>query len=125
MSGYRDYQSLLPQHFPSVRVRSERGNVAVVEEHMNMGGIELVVMAKHVSVEPELHEVFVIGGDAKGSHIRQRFAEVPAGTRVTAGVDIRLRGRMRVHGVFGARDRFRQDYSRILDDFARIAAGVG
>ena len=62
----KDY---LPQHFPSVRIRSVRGNVAVVEEHMNLGERELLIMAKHVSEEPVLHDVFVIGGDAKGSHI--------------------------------------------------------
>ena len=66
-SNFENYQKLLPQHFPSVRVRSIRNDIAVVEEHMILGDKELVIMAKHVSQKTcYLHEVFVIGGDAKG-----------------------------------------------------------
>ena len=71
LSNYEDYQKLLPQYFPSIRVRSVRNNVSVVEEHLNLGDKELVIMAKHVIEEPVLHDVFVIGGDAKG-HLRGR-----------------------------------------------------
>ncbi|MCH9657142.1 polyketide cyclase, partial [archaeon] len=70
-SNYENYQSLVPQHYPSVRVRSVRGDLAVVEEHFNLGTTEMLVMARHVSTKPVLHEIFIIGGDAKGSHIRQ------------------------------------------------------
>ena len=36
-SNYENYQKLVPQHFPSVRIRSVRGELAVVEEHFNLG----------------------------------------------------------------------------------------
>ena len=80
----------MPQHFPSVRVRSVRGNVSVVEEYMNLGDRELLIMAKHVTTEPVLHEVFVIGGDAKGSHIKQQFIKISQGTRIIVDVDFKL-----------------------------------
>ncbi len=47
-----------------------RGNVSVVEEHLILGGTELLIMARHVSQKPILHSVFVIGGDARGSQIK-------------------------------------------------------
>ena len=75
LSNFENYQKLLPQHFPSIRVRSTRDNVSVVEEHMNLGENELVIMAKHVTEKPIFHEVFVIGGDAKGSHFKEEFVE--------------------------------------------------
>ena len=119
LSNYENYQKLIPQHFPSIRVRSVRGNISVVEEHMNLGDLELVIMAKHVTTEPALHEVFVIGGDAKGSYIKQQFIEVSEGTKIIVDVDLKLKGKMKMSSMFG-KNKFEQDYAKILDDFAKI-----
>ena len=120
LSNYENYEKLIPQHFPSVRVRSVRGNISVVEEHMNLGDRELVIMAKHVTKEPVLHEVFVIGGDARGSHIKQQFIEISEGTKIIVDVDFKLKGKMKISNVFG-KNKIEQDYAKILDDFVKIA----
>lgn len=120
LSNYKNYQKLIPQHFPSIRVRSVRENISVVEEHMNLGDLELVIMAKHVTTEPVLHEVFVIGGDIKGSYIKQQFIEVSEGTKIIVDVDLKLKGKMKMSSMFG-KNKFEQDYAKILDDFAKIA----
>ncbi len=120
LSDYENYQKLIPQHFPSVRVRSIRENISVVEEHMNLGDKELVIMAKHVSEKPVLHEVFVIGGDAKGSHIKEQFIEVSEGTKIIIDVDLKLKGKMMMSSMFG-KSKFEEDYAKILDDFVKIA----
>jgi len=120
LSNYENYQKLIPQHFPFVRVRSVRGNVSVVEEHMNLGDRELLIMAKHVTEEPALHEIFIIGGDAKGSHIKQQFIEVSEGTKIIVDVDLKLKGKMKMSSMFG-KNKFEEDYAKILDDFAKIA----
>ena len=120
LTNYENYQKLLPQHFPSIRVLSVRGNVSVVEEHMNLGDQELIIMAKHVTEEPVTHEVFVIGGDAKGSYINQQFSEISDKTKIMVDVDLKLKGKMKVSSIFG-KNKFEQYYSNILDDFAKIA----
>ena len=120
LSNYENYEKLMPQHFPSVWVRSVRGNVSVVEEHMNLGDRELVIMAKHVTTEPILHEVFVIGGDAKGSYIKQQFIEISQGTKVIVDVDFKLKGKMKMSSIFG-KNKIEEDYAKILDDFVKIA----
>ena len=120
LANYKNYQKLIPQHFPSVRVRSVRGNISVVEEHMNLGKIELLIMAKHVSTEPALHEIFVIGGDAKGSHIRQQFIEISDGTKIIVDVDLKLGRKIKISNIFG-KNKFKEDYLKILDDFAKIS----
>jgi len=119
LSNYENYEKLVPQHFPSVRVRSVRGNVSVVEEHMNLGDKELVIMAKHVTKEPVLHEVFVIGGDAKGSYIKQQFIEISEGTKIIVDVDFKLKGKMKISSMLG-KNKIEQDYAKILDDFVKI-----
>ena len=99
-SNYENYQKLIPQHFPSIRIRSVRGNVSVVEEHMNLGETELVIMAKHVTEQPVVHEVFIIGGDAKGTHIKEEFIEIPTGTKILIDVDLKLKGKMKLSNIF-------------------------
>ena len=120
LSNYENYQKLIPQHYPFVRVRSVRGNVSVVEEHMNLGNSELLIMAKHVTKEPVLHEIFIIGGDVKGTHIKQQFIKVSEGTKIIVDVDLKLNGKMKISNIFG-NNKFEQDYAKILDDFAKIA----
>ena len=120
LSNYENYQKLIPQHYPFVRVRSVRGNISVVEEHMNLGNSELLIMAKHVTKEPVLHEIFIIGGDVKGTYIKQQFIKVSEGTKIIVDVDLKLNGKMKISNIFG-NNKFEQDYAKILDDFAKIA----
>ncbi len=120
LSNYENYPKLIPQHFPFVRVRSVRGNISVVEEHMNLGDKELLIMAKHITEKPVLHEIFIIGGDIKGSHFKQQFIKVSEGTKIIVDVDLKLNGKMKMSYIFGT-NKFEQDYAIILDDFTKIA----
>ena len=118
-SSYENYQKILPQHFPSIRLRSVRENVAVVEEHMNLGDKEFVVMAKHVEEKISLHEVFIIGGDLKGSHISQQFIEIGNQTKVILNIKFKFWGRMKLSNIFG-KSKIQEDYVKIVDDFINI-----
>ena len=121
-ANYEAFEKILPQYFPSIRVRSKRDNVSVVEEHIRVAGRELVMMTKHVTKYPELHEVFVIGGDAKGSHIVERYETVPEGTKITVDADIKLKGVMKIAGLLGKK-KILNGFSTIMDEFAKIAEG--
>ncbi len=120
LSNYENYQKLLPHHFPSIRIRSVRDNTSVVEEHMNFGGREMIIMAKHVSNEPVLHEIFVIGGDLKGSYFKQQFIEISKKTKIIVDVNLKFKGIMKFSETFRT-DKFEKNYREILDDFAKIA----
>ena len=121
-ANYEEFEKTLPQYFPSIRVRSQRDNVAVVEEHLRVAGKELVMMTKHVTTYPELHEVYVIGGDAKGSKIIEKYEIVPEGTKITVDADIKLKGVMKIAGLFGKK-KILNSFSKIMDEFAKIAEG--
>jgi len=97
-----------------------RGDVSVVEEHLILGGMELLIMAKHVSQKPILHEMIVIGGDGKGSKIKQEFIELENGTKILVDVDLKFKGKMRISVMFG-KNNFKQDYDDVLDDFVKLA----
>ena len=119
-ANYENFEKTLPKYFPSIRVRSVRNNVAVVEEHIRLAGRELVMMTKHVTKYPELHEVFVIGGDAKGSKIIERYESVKGGTKVTVDVDLKLQGPLRIAAFFG-KSKIQKGFVKIMDEFAKIA----
>jgi len=119
-SNFENYQKLLSQHFPSVRVRSIRNDTAVVEEHLILGDKELVIMAKHVIESPLLHEIFVIGGDAKGSHIKEQFLDHSDGTKILIDVNLKLKGKMKISELF-TKNNVEENYSKIINDFVKIA----
>ena len=114
-SNYEDYEKLIPQYFPSIRIRSVRGNTAVVEEHLKLGDLELVLMSKHVATPFVLHEVYVIGGKSKGSYIKQKFVEIPEGTKILIDVDLKLTGLMKIPKVLD-KSKLIENYSNLLND---------
>ncbi|MEM3144165.1 MAG: polyketide cyclase [Candidatus Nitrosotenuis sp.] len=120
IANYENFASILPQYFKSIRVRSIRGNTAVVEEHLQIGSRELVMMTKHVTTYPETHTVTVIGGDAKGSRFVEHFSKIQEGTHLVVEADIKLSGTMKLAGIFGKR-KIVSEFSKIIDEFARIA----
>ena len=114
-SNYEDYEKLIPQYFPSIRIRSVRGNTAVVEEHLKLGDLELVLMSKHVATPFVLHEVYVIGGKSKGSYIKQEFVEIPEGTKILIDVDLKLTGLIKIPKVLD-KSKLIKNYSDLLND---------
>ena len=114
-TNYENFQKLLPQHYPSIRTISVRGNVSVVEEHLRLGQKELVMMVKHILEQPILHETFVIGGDAKGTHIVTKYEHLPNGTKMIIEIDWKLKGIMKLSGLFNK--NILNNYSKIIDDF--------
>ncbi len=52
VTNFQEFEKILPKYFPSIRVRSVRGDTAVVEEHVRLAGKEIVMMTKHVTKYP-------------------------------------------------------------------------
>ena len=120
VANYEQFQKILPKYFPSIRVLSVRDDTSIVEEHLRVAGRELVMMTKHVTKYPELHEVFVIGGDAKGSHIIERYESVKDGTKITVEANLNLSGPLRLVAFF-SRSKIKNGFAKIMDEFAKIA----
>ena len=118
-SNYENYQKLVPQYYPSIRIRSVRDDIAVVEEHLILGDLELLFMAKHVAKPSVLHEIYVIGGKSRGSYIRQEFIEIPEGTKILVDVNLKLTGNMRIPKLLD-KSKLSKNYSNLMDDFAKI-----
>ena len=118
-SNYENYPKLVPQYYSSIRIRSVRDNIAVVEEHLLLGDLELLFMSKHVAKPSVLHEVYVIGGKSRGSYIRQEFVEIPEGTKILVDANLKLTGNMRIPKLLD-KSKLSKNYSNLIDDFAKI-----
>lgn len=120
VANYEKYEKVLPKYFPSIRVRSIRENVAIVEEHLRLGQKELVMTTKHVTKYPESHEIIVLGGDAKGSHIMETYEKADNGTKLVIDANIKLKGASIFSGLF-SKSKIREQYAGMMDEFCVIA----
>ena len=77
-------------------------------------------MAKHIIEKPTLHETFIVGGDAKGSHITENFQQTSNGTKITVTVDFKSKGKMRLSGMF-SKGKFENEFPKIYDKLILIA----
>ena len=88
-SNYEMFPKIISRYYPSVIVRSRRGDVAVVAEHLRLLDKEFIIMAKHSVKQPNLHETVVVGGDIKGSYINEQFFAVPEGTKLKIEAELK------------------------------------
>lgn len=118
VTNYENFQKILPQYYLSVRSVSVRENTSLVEEHLLINGRELVMMAKHVINEPVLHEIFIVGGDAKGTHISSRYEQLAYGTKLILEIKWKINGMMKIRDFSGK--KIAKEYSKIIDKFIEI-----
>lgn len=119
-TNYKSLQKILPQFFPSIRIISVRSNTILVEEHLKLAGKEFIVMAKHVVDEPNNHDIFIIGGDLKGTHITERYEQTSNGTRIRVIGNFKPKVSMRLAGFF-SKTKVENEFSKIMDELILIA----
>lgn len=120
VANFENLQNTLPRYFPSIRIRSVRENTAVVEEHLRLGNKEFIMMTKHITKYPEIHEIFVIGGDAKGTHITEKYEKMGDTTKLVVDADIKLGGFLKILSIF-SRKKIKTEFNQIIDEFTKLA----
>jgi hypothetical protein len=117
-TDFESFTSKLPQYFKLIRIRSVREFTSVIEIHGKIAGKEFAVMTKNVIKPPEIHETFVLSGNARGSHFTKKYETILDGTRITIDIDLKLRGLLRLAGIFSA-NKIKEIIKEYFDDFAR------
>jgi coenzyme Q-binding protein COQ10 len=120
VANFENLQNVLPRYFPSIRIRSVRENTAILEEHIRLGNKEFIMMAKHVTKYPELHEIFVIGGDAKGTHIIEKYEKAGEATKLIVDADIKLGGFLKILSLF-SKKKIKTEFIQIFDELGKLA----
>ena len=90
VTNFEDFERLLPEFYPSIVIKSIRDESSLVSEHLKLADKEFVIMAKHFSLPPERHVMRVVGGDIKGSYIKERFVRTAHGTKIIVEAELNL-----------------------------------
>jgi len=120
ITDFENLPSKLPEFFKSIKVVSKEGNTIVTEESAKMAGRDITQTTKHVLTPPERHEVFILDGDAKDSHIVETYESVSDGTKVTVDGDFNLAGKLKLVG-FLAKGKIEKSIGEVIDALAKIA----
>lgn len=118
-TDYEAFPSLMPGRFLDVRVRSRRGQVAVVEERIRIAGRTLHMLARHEAVGTT-HSVAVLGGPARGSTFSEEYLGSDGGTVMRLEALVRLRGIFALARPF-AGGRIRREITSGAEEFAAAA----
>ena len=118
-TDYNSFQKFFPELYTSFRVVSSRPETTLAEAHLVLDGKEFVVMQRHQIKEPNIHEIFFVGGDAKGTYISETYEDIGTGTKITMSVDFK-KGKLNLSKLISG-NKFEEDYSKILDKLIKIA----
>ena len=108
ISNFENYERLLPNYYPSVRIKSVRDESSLVAEHLKLHDKEFVIMAKHFNDPPHRHEMRVIGGDIKGSYIIEKIIPFESETKIIVEAKINTGKRFNILK--------NADYKKALED---------
>ena len=110
-SNYELFTKIIPEYYSSILQRSLRGNVAIVAEHLKLLDEEFVIMTKHIITPYDSHESIVVGGDVKGSYIKENFTSKENGTLLQVEAEIKLKSCKKLMNYFKGKN-----FDRALDD---------
>lgn len=117
ITNFENLPKIIPSFFKFTNIKSSRDNVLVVEQHVQIGSEDFVMMTKHVLNKPNVHEMFVVGGDAKGTHITEHFTAVQEGTKMNVHVDFKLKGTSKISNLIRPKN-YKQNFIAAYDEFA-------
>ena len=109
----------LPKIFKSVTILSKDKYSIITEEFVVMVGRKITQKVRHVVKAPSIHEVFILEGDAKDSHIVENYESSGKETKITINADFKLSGNLKVLG-FLAKRVIKKSIEETLDEFAKI-----
>ena len=110
-SNYELFAKIIPEYYSSIVKRSLRGNVSIVAEHLKLLDEEFVIMTKHIITPYDSHESIVVGGDVKGSYIKENFTSKENGTLLQVEAEIKLKSCKKLMNYFKGKN-----FDRALDD---------
>ena len=119
ITDFENLPSKLPQIFKSIKIISRKDNSVITEEFVRMAGRDITQKVKHVLQPTDKHEVFILEGDAKGSHIVETYEETSEGTKIIVEGDFTLAGKLNLLG-FLAKLKIEKNINKVMDEFAEI-----
>ena len=96
LTDFENFEKILPEYYTSITTKSIREESSLVVEHLHLAGNEFIIMAKHFMKSPNIHEMRVVGGDIKGSHIIEKINDLDGKTKITVDANINISKRTKI-----------------------------
>ena len=87
-----NFHNVMPEYFKSLKIIQNYSNEKIVLESIDFLGRKIEIKSKHVIIPPNLHEVFILTGPAKGTSFIEKYESNPTGTDISISVDLKLNG---------------------------------
>ena len=87
-----NFHNVMPEYFKSLKIIQNSSNEKIVLESIDFLGRKIEIKTKHVIIPPNLHEVFILNGPAKGTSFIEKYESNPTGTDISISVDLKLNG---------------------------------
>ncbi len=87
-----NFHKVMPEYFKSLKIIENTSNEKIVLESIDFLGRKIEIKTKHVIIPPNLHEVFILNGPAKGTSFIEKYESNPTGTDISISVDLKLNG---------------------------------
>ena len=87
-----NFHKVMPEYFKSLKIIQNSSNEKIVLESIDFLGRKIEIKTKHVIIPPNLHEVFILTGPAKGTSFIEKYESSPTGTDISISVDLKLNG---------------------------------
>ena len=87
-----NFHKVMPEYFKSLKIIQNSSNEKIVLESIDFLGRKIEIKTKHVIIPPNLHEVFILTGPAKGTSFIEKYESNPTGTDISISVDLKLNG---------------------------------
>ena len=93
-TNIQNFDKILPNYFKSLKVIDQNGDQSVVVEEIRFMKVSLKLKTKHVVIMPDIHEIHILSGPAKGTTFTEKYVSLNSGTLVSIDVKLVL------HGIF-------------------------
>ena len=87
-----NFHKVMPEYFKSLKIIQNSSNEKIVLESIDFLGRKIDIKTKHVIIQPNIHEVFILTGPAEGTSFIEKYESGPTDTDISIVVDLKLNG---------------------------------
>lgn len=120
ITDFENFPKVLPDYFKDIQILNAKGNEYNIQEKIKFFGKNFDVNTKHIVKEPNIHEVYILSGPAKGSKFIENFQIIPKGTKITIDVEYRINGILKILSYF-IKLKIKKDMIKTFDAFLHAA----
>lgn len=121
IADVRTYPIISPDHFISVKVVNQSGNIIYAEEQVREKLVTTTLLVKHTIIPYSSQTMEVMNGDAQGTKVTASFTGTD-NTTIATDVQLHLKGKLAIF-VFIPKQVLELEFTSVLGDFAKYSKG--